>query len=141
MIPGRLYVGGEISNADWRFIESNISAMVNLRTKPDYPPFNFTNRIMIWRPITISAAPTLEWLNNLMIEINALFDQGHRILIHDTFGIQRLGFVIAAFYMQRFRLNSEHALYAVRQKKPDIKPTENYLALLSQYQHFLNIPE
>lgn len=140
MIPGRLYIGGKISNEDWIFIQSNISAIVNLRTKPDRPPFDFSNRIMIWTPITISVAPSLEWVNNLMNQLNQLFDQGHRILIHDTLGIQRLGFVIATFYMQKFRLNSEQALYMVRQKKPDIKPTENYMVLLSQYQKYLNIP-
>ncbi|AXN40715.1 hypothetical protein DTO10_21610 [Peribacillus butanolivorans] len=65
--------------------------------------------------------------------------KGYRILIHDTLGKQRLGFIITAFYMQKYRLNREEALYLVKQKKPDIKPTENYLQLLTQYEKYLNL--
>ena len=72
-----------------------------------------------------------------MKQINQLFDQGYRILIHDTLGIQRLGFVITAFYMRKYRLNREAALYFVKQKKPDIKLTENYMELLTQYEKYL----
>lgn len=139
MIPSRIYVGGRISSSDWKFIEKNITAIVNLRTKPDNPPFDFSSRVMIWSPITIWVAPSIEWVDNLMKSINLLYDQGHHILIHDTFGIQRLGFVITAFYMQRFRLTKDQALYTVRLKKSDIEPTENYMELLSRYETFLNI--
>jgi len=139
MIPGRLYIGGRISSDDWGFVQRNISAIVNLRTKPDRPPFDFSRRIMIWVPITIWVAPSLEWVDNLMKQLNQLFDQGHQILIHDTLGIQRLGFVITAFYMQKYRLNREEALYIVKQKKPDIKPTENYMEMLTQYEKYLNL--
>jgi hypothetical protein len=41
--------------------------------------------------------------------------------------------------MQKYRLNREEALYLVKQKKPDIKPTENYLQLLTQYEKYLNL--
>jgi protein-tyrosine phosphatase len=137
MIPGRLYIGGRITSQDWGFIHGNISAIVNLRTKPDRPPFDFSNRMMIWVPLIIQVAPSLEWVDNLMNRLNHLMDQGHRILIHDTLGIQRLGFVITAFYMQRFHLSRDQALYLVRQKKSDIQPTDNYMELLTQYERFL----
>lgn len=139
MIPGRMYVGGRITSDDWSFIKSNITAIINLRTTPDRPPFDFSQRVMIWAPITIWVAPSVQWVDNLMKQINVLFDQGHRILIHDTLGIQRLGFVITAFYMQRFRLNREQALQLVRQKKPDINPTPNYMELLTIYEKFLGV--
>ncbi|MFB7642376.1 protein-tyrosine phosphatase family protein [Peribacillus butanolivorans] len=139
MIPGRLYIGGRISSDDWGFVQRNISVIVNLRTKPDRPPFDFSRRIMIWVPITIWVTPSLELVDNLIKQLNQLFDQGYRILIHDTLGIQRLGFIITAFYMQKYGLNREEALYLVKQKKPDIKPTENYLQLLTQYEKYLNL--
>ncbi|MED3690756.1 dual specificity protein phosphatase family protein [Peribacillus butanolivorans] len=116
-----------------------ISVIVNLRKKPDRPPFDFLRRIMIWVPITIWVTPSLELVDNLIKQLNQLFDQGYRILIHDTLGIHRLGFIITAFYMQKYRLNREEALYLVKQKKPDIKPTENYLQLLTQYEKYLNL--
>ncbi|MGG0283885.1 dual specificity protein phosphatase family protein [Peribacillus butanolivorans] len=139
MIPGRLYIGGRISSDDWGFVQRNISVIVNLHTKPDRPPFDFSRRIMIWVPITIRVTPSLELVDNLIKQLNQLFDQGYRILIHDTLGIQRLGFIMTAFYMQKYRLNREEALYLVKQKKPDIKPTENYLQLLTQYEKYLNL--
>jgi len=139
VIPGRLYIGGRISSEDWSIIQRNITAIINLRTKPDQPPFDFSERIMIWVPITIQVAPSIQWVDNLMKQLNILFDQGHRILIHDTLGIQRLGFVITAFFMQRFRINREQALHMVRQKKPDIQPTTNYMELLTKYEKFLNV--
>ena len=55
-----------------------------------------------------------------MEHLNPLMESGHRILIHDTIGKERLGFVITAFYMQKYRLLRDQALYTVRQKKSDL---------------------
>jgi hypothetical protein len=57
MIPGRLYIGGRISHSDWGFIQKHISTIINLRLKPDQPLFDFSNRIMIWAPFTLSVTP------------------------------------------------------------------------------------
>jgi protein-tyrosine phosphatase len=139
MIPGRLYINGTLSAEDWDFVKNHITAVVNLRTKPDIPPFNFNRRIMIWMPVTIGKAPDLRWVETLMAKLNQLYDGGYPTLIHDTIGVQRLGFVIAAFYMQRFRLNQGDALAAVRQKKGNLEPTPNYMDLLGEYQRHLGI--
>jgi protein-tyrosine phosphatase len=137
MIPERLYIGGKISSDDWDFIQNNITAVVNLRTKPDRPPFDFSGRMMIWAPLNVQAAPTLEWVVRLMEHLNRLMESGQRILIHDTIGKERLGFVITAFYMQKYRLLRDQALYTVRQKKSDIKPPAHYMSLLLQYENYL----
>lgn len=139
MIPGKIYAGGRIFPRDWLFIHQHISAIVNLRTKPDLPPFDFSQRVMIWKPITIRKAPSIDWVEDLMRQINRLVDQGHRILIHDTYGYQRLGFVITAYYMQRYRLGRDQALLAVRQIKPNIEPTPNYMALLTRYEKHIGL--
>ncbi|MBT2694062.1 dual specificity protein phosphatase family protein [Bacillus sp. ISL-55] len=139
MIPGRMYVGGRISSRDWPFVYHHITSIVNLRTKPDRPPFDFSQRMMIWAPLTIKVAPSIDWIERLMGQINDLVVNRHRILIHDTFGYQRLGFVIAAYYMQRFQLNRNQALYAVRKKKPDIQPTPNYMEVLTEYERHLGL--
>jgi protein-tyrosine phosphatase len=137
MIPKRLYIGGKILFDDWDFIKNNITAIVNLRTKPDQPPFDFSGRIMIWAPLNVKVAPTLEWVIRLMKRLNRLMESGHSILIHDTIGKERLGFVITAFYMQKYRLLRDQALYTVRQKKSDIKPPAHYMRLLLQYENYL----
>jgi Dual specificity phosphatase, catalytic domain len=139
MVSGKLYINGKMTPEDWAFAEKDITAIVNLRTKPDRPPFDFSHRIMIWTPVTIWVAPSIEWVDTLMKQINLLYDQKHRILIHDTIGIQRLGFVIAAFYMFRFKLNSKEALKAVREKKSDLQPTQNYMGLLKEYERYLGV--
>jgi protein-tyrosine phosphatase len=69
--------------------------------------------------------------------INDLIRSGHTVLLHDTLGIQRLGFVITAFYMQHFRLSRDQALAAVRERKPDLDPPDNYMNLLSQFEAYL----
>ncbi|PAE24876.1 hypothetical protein CHI10_10230 [Bacillus sp. 7894-2] len=137
MIPKRLYIGGKISSADWDFIKKNITAIVNLRTKPDQPPFDFFGRIMIWAPLNVRVAPTIEWVLRLMKQLNHLMELKHRILIHDTIGKERLGFVITAFYMQRYGLKHDSALKIVKQLKPDIKPPADYMRLLVQYEKHL----
>lgn len=137
MVPKRLYIGGKISSADWDFVQNNITAIVNLRTKPDQPPFDFSGRIMIWAPLNVRVAPTLEWVLRLMIQLNHLMELKHRILVHDTIGKERLGFVITAFYMQRYGLNRVQALQIVKQLKPDIKPPSDYMRLLLQYEKHL----
>lgn len=137
MIPERLFIGGRISSADWDFIQNNITAIVNLRTKPDRLPFDFSGRIMIWAPLNVRVAPTQEWVVRLMKQLNRLMELGHRILIHDTIGKERLGFVITAFYMQKYGLLRDQALFTVRQMKSDIKPPADYMRLLLQYEKYL----
>ncbi|KAF0820911.1 MULTISPECIES: dual specificity protein phosphatase family protein [unclassified Cytobacillus] len=137
MIPQRLYIGGKITAADWDFIKNNITAIVNLRTKPDQPPFDFTNRIMIWAPLNVRVAPSLDWVLSLMNQLNHLMELNYRILIHDTIGKERLGFVITAYYMQRFGLKRDPAIQLVKQLKPDIKPPADYMRLLKQYENYL----
>ncbi|MBT2642298.1 dual specificity protein phosphatase family protein [Bacillus sp. ISL-41] len=141
MIPGRVFVGGRISFKDWPFVYQHITSIVNLRTKPDQPPFDFSQRIMIWAPLTIKEAPTIEWVEKLIKQLNYLVEKGHRILIHDTYGSQRLGFVITAYYMQRFQLSLNQALHTVRQIKPDIEPTPNYMEVLTEYERHLGFGE
>ncbi|MFC4803214.1 dual specificity protein phosphatase family protein [Neobacillus sp. GCM10023253] len=139
MIPGRLYAGGSISSDDWNFVKRKISAIVNLRITPDQPEFDFSRRVMIWSPIFLWVKPSVEWLDNLMKQINKLVDRGHRVLIHCRFGIHRTGFILTAFYMYRYRLDREQALRKVRRKKPDVAPPPIYMEVLSKYEKFLGI--
>ncbi|MED3933343.1 dual specificity protein phosphatase family protein [Priestia megaterium] len=137
MISGRLYIGGRIRKFDWSFIYSYISAIINLQIKQDQPPFDFSHRIMIWAPLTLSSPPSLQWTMDMTNLISNLIDSGYSVLLHDTAGIQRLGFVITAFYMQRFSLGRDQALSVIRQRKPDINPPENYMNLLTQFEAYL----
>jgi len=140
MISGRLYIGGRIRKFDWNFIYSHISAIINLQLKQDQPPFDFSHRIMIWAPLTLSSPPSLQWIMDMTNLISNLIDSGYSVLLHDTAGIQRLGFVITAFYMQRFSLGRDQALSVIRQRKPDINPPENYMNLLAQFEVYLQRP-
>ena len=140
MIPGRLYIGGRIRNFDCNFIYSHISAIINLQIQQDQPPFDFSHRIMIWAPLTLSSPPSLQWTIDMTKLINNLIDSGYSVLLHDTAGIQRLGFVITAFYMQRFSLGRDQALSVIRQRKPDINPPENYMNLLAQFEAYIQHP-
>ena len=74
MIPERLYIGGKISSDDWDFIQNNITAILNLRTKPDRPPLDLSGRMMIWAPLNVRVAPTLEWVVRLMEHLNRLME-------------------------------------------------------------------
>jgi hypothetical protein len=66
--------------------------------------------------------------------ISDLIDSKHIAFLHDTIGIQRLGFVITAFYMYHFNLTRDQDLSVVRQKKPNINPPKNYINLLSEFE-------
>jgi protein-tyrosine phosphatase len=92
---------------------------------------------MIWAPLTIFQTPGIQWTISMIKLINNLIDSRQTVLLHDTLGIQRLGFVITAFYMQRFGLKRDQALAAVRRQKPDIDPPPNYMNLLSQFETYL----
>lgn len=137
MIPQRLYVGGRISKDDWRFIQKNITVIINLRTKPDMLPFDLRNKIMIWAPLNVMKAPNLNWTIPFIYRINTLFDSGHRILIHCLLGRERSGFVITAFFMQKFGLSRDEALKLARRRKPNLTPPRHYMLLLSQYEDYL----
>lgn len=138
MIPKQLYIGGKIKDTDLNFIYNNISTIINLRTIPDQLPFQFNNLTMIWTPLTISSTPGIEWTIEMTTLIKNLIESGHTILLHDTIGVQRLGFVITAFYMKYFNLSRDRALRIIRQQKPDIDPPPNYMRLLSQFEDYLS---
>ncbi|MCR8927472.1 dual specificity protein phosphatase family protein [Priestia megaterium] len=134
MIPHQLYIGGKIKNSDLEFIYNHITAIINLRTEPDLLPFNFNQIVMVWTPLTISSTPGVNWTIKMTKLISRLIDSKHIVFLHDTIGIQRLGFVITAFYMYRFNLTRDQALALIRQKKSNINPPENYMNLLLEFE-------
>lgn len=138
IIPDHLYGGGMIIGLEsWRFMEENVDVILNLRQEQDHPPFDFTNRLMIWAPIADEEAPDLRWVITVTNIMNVLLDTGHTLYVHDTSGINRLGFILTAFYMQRFGLTRDLALFEIRKKKPDVRPREWYMNLLSEYEEYL----
>lgn len=138
MIPKQLYIGGKIKASDLNFIYNNVTAIINLRTIPDQLPYQFNHLTMIWTPLTISSTPGIEWTIEMTQLIKKLIESEHTILLHDTIGIQRLGFVITAFYMKYFNLSRDQALWFIREKKPDIDPPPNYMHLLSEFEGYLS---
>lgn len=140
IIPGRLYAGGRLDEAGWMFVAQHVNAVLNLRPEPDTPPFDFSGRLLIWAPIPDKAPPDLSWVFGVTGLMNALLDAGHALYVHDTAGINRLGFVLTAFYMQRFCLSASAALAMLRRKKPDLRPNPLYWALLSMFEPYVASP-
>ncbi len=137
MIPGRMYISGSLNDEGWRFIQQHINVVINLRTNPDVPSVESQHTTYYWFPLTIWVTPSLEWTIQFIELIHDLFNKRQRILIHDRFGIQRLGFAITAFFMRYFHLRRDEALKMVRQYKQDIEPTPNYMDLLLEYERYL----
>ena len=138
-IPGQLYGGGAIDQAGWHFIANNVNVILSVRIVPDTPPISLPHHLMLWFPIDDKIAPDLSWVINTVHWMNVLLDTGNVLYVHDTAGINRLGFVLTAFYMQRFGMSLEKALFILRQKKPNLQPRPWYMALLYQYQQFLSL--
>lgn len=139
MIPKQLYAGGKPNAETWAFIQGNVSAILNVRDIQDSPPFPFYERLLIWAPILDKKAPDLPWVISVTNMANLLLDYGHILYIHDTAGINRLGFILTALFMRRFGCSLTRALYEVQQKKADTNPRPWYIALLRQYEAYLSI--
>ncbi|MFC4769390.1 dual specificity protein phosphatase family protein [Effusibacillus consociatus] len=137
IIPNHLYAGRKLNENGWKFIEQKVHAILNLREEQDKPPFDFTNRLLIWTPISAKEPPQLHWVIAATGMMNAVLDTGYVLYVHDTDGINRLGFILTAFYMQRFGLSRHEALQTVRQRKHDLNPNERYMVLLSQFEAYL----
>ncbi|TCS96573.1 protein-tyrosine phosphatase family protein [Hazenella coriacea] len=139
MIPDQLYASGRIRQKDWAYIDRHIDAIINLRLIPDQPPFSHHPILLIWAPLMMWPAPSLQWLVQLMNQMNTLIDSGYRVLAHCHLGMHRLGFVLTAYYMQRFKLTCSEALAAVRTKKRNVDPPVYFLELLREYEKYLGI--
>jgi protein-tyrosine phosphatase len=138
IIPNYLYAGGNLDEQGWRFVEEHVTAVINVREPPDIPPFDPTNRLLLlWAPLADKVPPAFEWIIPMMNTMNSLLCSGQVLYVHDTAGINRLGFVLTAYYMQRFGLGRDHALSLLRTKKPDLNPNKDYMRLLGQYEHYL----
>jgi protein-tyrosine phosphatase len=137
IIPNQLYAGGKLDSTGWAFVAQYIDAVLNVRTYQDKPPFDFTGRKLLWTPILDKVPPNLNWVISLVKLMNVLLDTGHVMYVHDTAGINRLGFILTAYYMQRYGYNRDTALYILRHKKPDLNPNPGYMALLSIYEDYL----
>ncbi|KIL37577.1 hypothetical protein SD71_02915 [Cohnella kolymensis] len=138
VIPNRLYAGGKLDQQGWRFIALNVNTVVNLRTVQDHPPFDFTGRLLLWTPILDPVPPSLQWVISVTRLMNGLLDTGNVIYVHDTAGINRLGFILTALFMQRFGYGRDTALTLLRQMKPDLNPNPPYMALLASFEAYLN---
>jgi protein-tyrosine phosphatase len=141
VIPNRLYAGGKLDQQGWRFIAQNINTVINLRTEQDHPPFFFIGRLMLWTPILDAVPPNLHWVITVTNLMNGLLDTGNKIYVHDTAGINRLGFILTAFFMRRFGYSRHTALTLLRQIKPDLNPNPRYMALLASFEQYLNTSE
>lgn len=130
-LPG-LYGGGrlDLDPRCWSFIRSHIDVVVNLRTVPDSPPFDFTGRRLLWVPIRDKQAPDLSWIRDMVLLLDRWLDDGHSIYVHDTGGINRLGFMVTAIMMKRCGLPLNRALDQARRIKPDLHPKPWYMDLL-----------
>ncbi|MEW9670232.1 dual specificity protein phosphatase family protein [Ammoniphilus sp. 3BR4] len=139
MIPGRLYAGGTIQDQDWAAMgQRNINAVVNLRVIPDIVPTQFTNRItLLWAPLSPLILPSIDWLLQLLHQIDHLYVSGNRVFVHCTLGVHRTGLVITAFYMYKFKMRREEALQMARNKRPELNPPSHYLALLKELESYL----
>jgi protein-tyrosine phosphatase len=138
IIPNRLYAGGMLDRAGWEFVAQHIHVVLNLRTVPDFPPFDFTGRSLIWTPILDKVPPDLHWVISVTDLMNVLLNDGNVMYVHDTAGINRLGFILTAIYMLRTGYNRDTALALLRQIKPNLNPNPAYMALLAQFEQYLH---
>jgi protein-tyrosine phosphatase len=138
IIPNRLYAGGKLDREGWEFVARHIHAVINLRMEPDHPPFDFIGRKLLWTPLLDKHPPDLNWVITVTHLMNVLLYKGDVIYVHDTAGINRLGFILTAFYMQRHGYSRDTALAVLRQAKPNLNPNPGYMALLACFEKYLH---
>jgi hypothetical protein len=136
-LPGQLYGGGHLDDKGWRYLHGRVNTILNMQEKSDKPPFDPGHYLLIHKPLDNDDPPRFSWLPETMAQMNQLLGTGHVLYVHDTAGRNRLGFVVTAFYMQRFGLSRDEALRKVREKKSDIKPNKRYMARLAEYEKYL----
>jgi protein-tyrosine phosphatase len=134
--PG-LYGGGKLDDKGWRFIREHVNVVINIREKRDKPPFDFANGILLHKPLQNDEPPKRSWVVEMMDTMNRLLATGHVLYVHDTAGRNRLGFVLAAFCMQRCGCTRDEALREMRKKKSNLKPNHKYMRLLNEYETYL----
>ncbi|MBP1935171.1 dual specificity protein phosphatase family protein [Paenibacillus sediminis] len=137
IIPDRLYAGGVLDLAGWSFIRKKADVVFNVIPIPDTPPFDPAGRMFIWLPLIDKVAPSLTWTIHAVKIMNELMTSGLVMYVHDKVGINRLGFILTAYFMFNYHLERDEALTYLRQKKPNLRPNAKYMQLLAEYEAYL----
>jgi hypothetical protein len=139
ILPGRLYGGGKIDKDEWHTLrELGVTAIVNVSDRPDHPPADFNVPVLYFK-LGNRDYPSLARLHAAVEQTLAWLEQGHVVYVHDIAGRNRLGFFLAAIFMNLFRIPSDVALTVLRRNNPKLAPRRQFRQILEKYERFLNI--
>ncbi|TLS35196.1 protein-tyrosine phosphatase family protein [Pseudalkalibacillus caeni] len=137
IIPNRLYAGSILEDGDWIFVNHRINAILNVSDRQYKIPINFINRILLYAPILDQRSPDLHWLITVINTLQLLLTNGYVVYVHDVAGINRLGFILTAYFMKLQCWPQKEALQFVKKLKPDLAPKPWYIKLLNDYERYL----
>ena len=81
-----------------------------------------------------SPAPTLDWLREQVVFIDAQRQAGRPVYVHCRNGVSRSGMVTVAYIMWKNRWTREEAVAFVRTKRPDVRPNPAFMVLLAEWE-------
>jgi rhodanese-related sulfurtransferase len=120
-ITPHLFVGGRISRAGWRRLETwGVSVLVNLRVELDDRELGIAPHTYLWLPTIDGTPPTVEQLAEAAQVIGEAIAAGRKVYVHCTAGVGRAP-TAAAAYLVSTGLSPVEAVDFLKQHRPIVQ--------------------
>jgi protein-tyrosine phosphatase len=120
-ITPNLFVGGRISRAGWRRLESwDVSVLVNLRIEFDDRELGIAPHTYLWLPTIDGTPPTVEQLAEAARVIGEAIAAGRKVYVHCTAGVGRAP-TTAAAYLVSTGMSPAEAVAFIQQHRPIVQ--------------------
>jgi len=137
--PG-LYVGGQhYQRGLGRMARLGISGSLSLRREADDEARGVALERHLWLPTTDDAPPSLEQLGQAASFIGDALSEGRGVYVHCLSGVGRAA-TAAAAYLVSTGQTPDGAWAAVRRVRPFVRPSDEQLDVLRQFQRSRGAP-
>lgn len=118
MVPGRVWQGGCPVDFTW-VRQSGVTAVVDLADADTHPPVGATDDLVYVKVPLVDGddLPEVRLVMRLAHLVAGLAENGHRVLVHCTFGRNRSGLLTALVVRELLDLSGAEALDHVRRHR------------------------
>lgn len=131
MVPGRLWHGGVPVDYDW-VRATGLTVVVDLSDADTYPPVGATEGLLYLKVPLVDAGdlPDEGLVLRLADLVAGLLRDGHRALVHCTFGRNRSGLLVSLVVREVLGLSGADAVAHVQARRRDTVNNETFAAWL-----------
>jgi hypothetical protein len=130
-LPGELWHGGCPVDFEW-VREAGITAVIDLADEDAHPPAGATDGLIYLKAPLVDGddLPDTAFVQRLAALVAGLLEDGHRTLVHCTFGRNRSGLLASLVVRERLGVTGADAVEHVRSRREGTVNNEAFAAWL-----------